>query len=289
VDAIDAIVQQVDQFPTLPEVALRALRQLDSEETTLDAITDTISLDQRLAGRIMKLANSPVFGATRPAESLKPAIFRLGMREVRTAVMTVAVINAIPKLPYPHALRTFWTRALASAMTARRLAEDLGYENPEEAYLAALVHLIGEVFLALQFTQRYEEAIATSVADDLPFEAAVVEKFGCDHATVGARVLLEWNFPPAIIEAVRCQFRPGRADAHILLASLVFVSDRMCRDLGLGSEVPKEPGTWVKSIPEVFQKRLESSRYPDFEHYMAEMRERLGEIEEFARAIFSES
>lgn len=287
-DAIDAIVQQVDQFPTLPDVALRAMRQLDSEDATLDEITDTISLDQRLAGRIMKLANSPAFGATRPAESLKPAIFRLGMREVRVAVLTVAVMDAIPSLPPPHDLRTFWTLALASAMVARSLADDLGYENPEEAYLAALVHLIGEVFLALQFTQRYEEAIATSRADDLPFECAVVEKFGCDHAAVGARVLLEWNFPPAIIEAVRCQFRPERAETHGLLASLVFASDRMCRDLGLGSDAPKEVGAWLKSIPAVLQTRLESSRYPDFEHYMSQMRERLDQIEEFARAIFHE-
>jgi len=285
-DAIDAIVQQVDQFPTLPEVALRAMRQLDSDEATLDSITDTISLDQRLAGRIMKLANSPVFGATRPAESLKPAIFRLGMREVRTAVMTVAVMDAIPRLPPPHDLRTFWTLALASALIARRLAEDLGYEDPEEAYLAGLVHIIGEVFLALQFTARYEEAIETSRNDDLPFECALVEKFGCDHATVGARVLGEWNFPRAIIEAVRYQFRPDRAEEHEFLAAIIFAADRLCRDLGLGSEPPKEAGAWRSAVPAVLQARLESSRYPDFDHYATEMSERLDEIEEFARAIF---
>ena len=58
-------------------------------------------------------------------------------------------------------IRSFWTLGLASGILGRRLAEDLGYANPDEAYLAALVHLIGSALLAVEFTPRFEQAIET--------------------------------------------------------------------------------------------------------------------------------
>ena len=286
-DPLDEIVKDIDQFPTLPDVAVQVSSKLSDENASLDQIAEMISLDQSLASRIIQLANSPLFASSRPAESLKPAIFRLGCREVGVVITTVAVMQAVPPLPPPYDLRTFWTLALASAMVSRKLAHDFRYPDPEEAYLAGLVHLMGEVYLAVQFTERFERAIKTASGDGLPFSAALTEEFGRDQAEVGARLLTQWNFPIPILEAVRFQFTPDRSEAEPLLAGILFAADHICRDVGLGLTDPAYiAGDWMEKLPMVLEERVERDGH-DFQEYVSHTKEQMSAIEEFARSVFS--
>lgn len=286
-DALEELVKQIDQYPTLPDVAIRVERELANEDCGLDRIGAMIELDPALASRIMKLANSAIFGSAQPTDSVTTAILRLGTREVRNAVLTVAVMQALPALPAPYDLRSFWTLGLASGIVCRRLAKDLGYPNPEEAYLAGLVHLMGSAFLAVSFTPRFQRAVETAWADGVLVDGSIAEEFGCHASVVGARLLEEWNFPSSIVEAVRHQLTPDCAGDAEFLASLVFAADRICRDLDLDVEDPAHSqDAWITEIPDGLKTRIESSGYPDITFYLIELKDSLAMIEDFASSVF---
>ena len=286
--ALDSIIEELDSFPTLPDVAVEVLSRIDAPDATLEEIADRISLDQSLAGRIIKLANSALFGASRPAESLKPAIFRLGSRETKLAVTAVAIMDALPEGLQPETVRAFWIQALACALVGRHIARDLAYPDPDEAYLAGLVHRIGEVLLAVQVPERFQRAISAAKECGMPMCVALTEEFGCDHAEIGAHLLTVWNFPIPILEAVRFQFTPERAGDVGLLASIVYASDHIAADLGLGLRDPSyEPGAWLDDIPPMLVTQMSRCQKVSLGAYIEEARASLEAVTEFAQSVFS--
>ena len=284
---LDLLVREVDNFPTLPNVATQALEELEREDCDFDEVASLISLDPVLAGRVVRLSNSAFFGAAQRAETVEAAICRLGIVECRNLILTVALMTAIPDLPEPHNAKVFWTASLASALIAEKIAADIGYSPCERAYLAGLVHLIGEAVLAIQFTERFRRAISTSRADQIPFVPSLTEEFGYDHAAVSARILEHWSFRSEVIEAVRNQFSPSQARTDKLLPCLVVMADGVCRDEGLGLEDPTHAArAWTATLPELAASALRAAGHAEIGEYLDSIEEQIKEAIDFASTVF---
>jgi HD-like signal output (HDOD) protein len=236
---------------------------------------------------VLKLANSAFFGAQKRAETVVGAISRLGIHEVRNCLITVAVMDAVPDLPQPHNTKQFWTLSLASALVGQHIATQLRCADPERAYTACLVHLIGEAVLAVQFTERFRKAILTARKDGMPLTSALAEEFGCDHAAVAARVLKRWEFPDALIRAVQRHLSPAQAGDEVVLSSLVLASDGLCRDRGLGLEDPAYRGRgWLPRLPHPFFSAIQTGSGLAVAAYLDSLTEKLDELIDFARTIY---
>jgi len=285
--SVDRLVREIERFPTLPSVAMEALEELERSECDFEEVASLISLDPVLAGRVLRMANSAYFGAVHKAEDVDSALCRLGIRECRALILTVALMNAVPELPTPMSAKVFWTLSLASALVAQKLAQDLRYEPPERAYLSGLVHLLGEAVLAIQFTDRFRKAIEVSLQDSLPLVVCLTEEFGCDHAALTSHILERWYFPAEVIQAVRYQFTPNYAPEASLLPSLVVASDGICRDFGLGLEDSHYTRRgWVAKLPPAFSQALRSAGHYDLERYLVSLDNDVQEAIDFAVTVF---
>jgi len=283
----DRLVREIERFPTLPNVATRALEELERAECDFDEVASLISLDPVLAGRVLRLANSAYFGAVQRAAGVNAALCRLGIRECRALILTVALMDALPELPAPHNAKVFWTLSLASALVAQRMAQDIGYEPPERAYLAGLVHLLGEALLAIQFTDRFIASIEVGKRDGLPLAVSLAEEFGCDHAGLSAHILERWSFPADVVEAVRCQFVPEACRNAKLLACLIVASDGICRDFGLGLEdATYGRRSWLSKLPSAFGAEIRAVHREGVEAYFDSLSESVHEAIDFATTVF---
>jgi HD-like signal output (HDOD) protein len=287
-DPLDELTRDLDRFPTLPEVATRVIRMLENPDCDLTEVADAISLDPVLTGRIVQIASSPAFGLQMQKATLRQAILRLGIKETRSVVVSVAVMSTVPELPDPLDLHDFWTLGLGTALSARQLAIEFCHPEPEAAYLAGLVHSLGEAYLAVLFTDRFREAVMAAQEHEIPFERAIESEFGVGHPAVSAALLRTWGFPNGVLDAVAHHLRPDEAPSDKLLATVVFAADRICRDLGLA---PAEPGraerAWVLEIPREIISRIESLGYPDITYFLIEQREFLRHVAEFVRQTFA--
>ena len=109
---LEQLTQNLDRFPTIPQVALKVIRELEAPDCDLEQVAEMITLDAVLAARVIKLANSPIFGAEVPARSAKQAVVRLGTKETRNTIQAVAVMNTLPELPEPLNVIHFWSLGL---------------------------------------------------------------------------------------------------------------------------------------------------------------------------------
>ncbi|MGP1345752.1 MAG: HDOD domain-containing protein [Phycisphaerales bacterium] len=213
-DQLKRILQN-PALPTLPAVAVRVLELAGVPDVPLSEIASTVSLDQAMAGRILKTVNSSYYGLTKPVASIDRAMGYLGMNTVKTLVLSFSLVDTFgPSETEEPAfdLVAHWRRAIQSACAARLFAETLGGVEADDAFIAALMQDIGVLALYATLGDEYERVIA-----GLPHAQTIeaeVKAFGFDHAMVGGRLCEMWRLPESICEAVRCHHATHEADAE---------------------------------------------------------------------------
>jgi HD-like signal output (HDOD) protein len=288
VDPLEALLGQIENLPTLPDVHLRIVRQLDHLDCDLRRVAELIALDAVLSGRVIRMANSAVFGSAGRADSLKEAIQRLGTRDTRNVVMTAAIMDVLASRSSELDPREFWSLGLASALCARHLARDLGFKPVEQAYLGGLVHLLGEAVLALHRPERFARALEDARAHGRAAVESLWVEFGFTPAALCARLLENWNFPHAIVEAVEYQLTPSEAPNQPLLAWILLVADRMARELGFGTPDPGAAArSWVADVPREIAALLVDDHNPDLHAYLNDCKEELEGVSGLVNAVFS--
>jgi HD-like signal output (HDOD) protein len=151
------------------------------------------------------------------------------MRQVGSLATTVATRGAFEsKNPERQArLATLWNLAITAAVTTRKLC--FGQTDPEEAYLAGLLHDIGKpLILKLldQAEKKLLEPLTPAVLDEL------LETL---HTELGHKLLQSWRIPEPVCETALRHHETKIGSAAILL-SRVQAGDAIAEYLSLSPE-----------------------------------------------------
>ncbi|QSP96503.1 HDOD domain-containing protein [Marinobacter salinisoli] len=205
--------------PSLPDVAWKVCRTVDSDESSADDVAMAVSADPAMAAKLVRACNSPLYRGFSEVHSVRDAVVRLGMRTTRQLV-TVFSMREVFRAQSPTlkaAMESLWRHSREVAALCWVLADRATRLNPEEAMLAGLLHDIGSVPL-LVHAERH-----ASLSRDESLLAEVVRELRAD---VGASVLESWSFSPAFVESARhaedWQFESREASPQ--LADVVIVA-----------------------------------------------------------------
>ena len=148
--------------------------------------------------------------------------------------------------------------------------------------------MLGEAYLAIRFERRYVRAVRRALEQGHTIETGLVDEFGFGHPAVGGAVLRAWSFPDEVVYAVEHHLEVPKMQKVAGLAGLVFVADRVCRDLKLGPEDRCPDGRpWIEQVPADLVARIQGLGYPDLSYYLLDQREFLGAVEETVIGTFA--
>lgn len=223
---------RVAELPPMPAALSEVLRALSNDHLSLARCVQLIETDPALAARLVQLANSPYYGCGGRIGSIEAAVSRLGLRAVAGLLSTLAVRDVIQQTGKGNTRAQHLMRHLiATARLARDLARDLSRElgaDPEEAYLAGLLHDIGALMLEIsspELTAEVDRLVAGGVLD---LQAAELLIFGATHGQVGKMIVQQWDFPAAIAEAIADHIAPAMANGRRNpLSVVVYVASKM--------------------------------------------------------------
>ncbi len=193
---------------------LGASREYDSAELEAIAIQDPI-----LAGSLIQVANSALYGAEQRIGTVRHAISYVGTAAARQ-VMLAAVMRP---LFASAGLVRLWSHGLQMAQLCAALAGQTQVLEPDSAILLGLVHDIGSLavhMLPRTVVERYQRLTEHGACPPTYVEQLL---FGCDHGEIGAGVLDGWSFPEHLVEAVRLHHQPERSPS--VLTSLVYLAE----------------------------------------------------------------
>lgn len=226
------MVQEARGLPALAPVITNVMSAV-VDETSASEIARMIEKDASITARILKVINSAFYGLSGHVSTVSQAVPLLGIQVVKNIVLTFSVLDI-----FPHGKRAgfdfqkVWEHAFATAVASRLLAKQVGYEDPEEALVAGLLHDIGVLIFAKHSIEDYKEVLdeqEKTGRDIIEVEQSIL---GISHPEVGAMLGEKWSLPDIINIPVRYHHEaelpeniPNQAK---LLTSIIHVADRMC-------------------------------------------------------------
>lgn len=183
------------QLPSIPQILLKFLSLAEDDTATMAALAELVGQDPALSARVLTVANSVALRRGKPITSLVQCMVTLGTRLSRTlaACLVIQKVFSSSSLTDRYDLSGFWTHALRVADLCRTLAEQHHYPDPEEAYLAGLLHDIGQLLLLGGMEERYGTLLATS-RDETMLRLQEEQRLDTDHAVIGAWLVDRWRF-----------------------------------------------------------------------------------------------
>ncbi len=206
---LEQVFAKTHLLPTIPRVVQELIDSFGQDDIDIGGIAKKLSVDQVLTAKVLRLANSAHYGATRQIGSVDEAVVVLGFNSLRTLVIATGISGSFVALNGLDR-EQFWRHSLHAASISRWLAGRCTPRlNSELAFTAALMHGIGQLLLHLVFPEE------SARLQRLPLSSRVAERqeveqtaLGLDHCQVGAELARRWNFPEDIVRAIAQYAKP---------------------------------------------------------------------------------
>lgn len=192
------------RLPSLPQVLLELLALCDRDEVGMAEIAAVVAKDASVAARLVATANSPFYSPKRGLQDIDQCLAVMGTSIVRRLALNQSVAELFGRFQKGNDfdLRYFWYHSLLVAVMARRLAVHLGYANGDEAYLAGLLHDVGQLALLTLDPERYLKLLRDFDAD-MALMRQEQALFEVNHAEVGAWMAQRWNLHSLFADSIR--------------------------------------------------------------------------------------
>ena len=241
---LDAVIQEIHDLPSLPEVVIDIMASLESEDVDIHVLAHKVAHDQALTAKTLRFANSSYYAAQAKVTSLQQAITLLGVQAVRNLITAAAMSGCLPEKPCAgFDFTAFWRHSMAVGVCARHIARHL-HLNQDMAFVAGLLHDIGRLVLVTCFTKHYEATIAYRNEHDCQLIDAEHAVLGIDHVEAGRILAVQWQFPAPLVHAISQHHAP-QSEAGWAAQQLVHVANAVVHALDLsGDEHEMVPPLW---------------------------------------------
>lgn len=228
---------KIKDLSTLPVVANNVIQITRNPKSSAMEVATAISQDPALASKVLKMANSSLYGFPQRITTINHAIVILGFANIRNIVLTASIFDMFPSAKgRKHFDRKgFWEHSLASGITSKLLAKRLGIKNVDEAFIWGLLHDLGKLVLDTYFSDDFSEVVSLVQEKGMLIRDAEQQLLGFDHASVGGIVADKWNLPPILIKVIRFHHNPPQANESMRMVAIIHFSDILCRTLSMGS------------------------------------------------------
>ena len=195
----DALMRSI-RIPPRPGLLVDLQRELAQADPSPRRIARIIGNDVGMSGALLKLANSPYFGALRKAKSVEQAINFLGLNQCAALLTGLLARAAIEG--NESDLSTFWDvsarRAQALVFTSRKLR----IAPPDIAHTFGLFCDIGVPLLMNRFPDYQTTFEVASNDPDRVFTTIEDARHSTNHAAIGCLLARNWGLSPDVSWAI---------------------------------------------------------------------------------------
>jgi HD-like signal output (HDOD) protein len=235
------VVNSIGDLPPMPVVAVKVLDLLQDSNASVDRLAATISSDQAVSARVLKIANSSFYSLRRQVTTLEHAIVIMGERTLKSLVLASS-LKGINK-SFGLMEKMLWEDSLGCAIGSRITALWFKSADPEEAFLAGLFRHIGKMVMNNVDSNMFRSVLEGVYNGEGSEQDLERHYFPFGHAEIGGAVMEKWNFSDQLTKVTRFhdEIEVFADEDYSLyrLAATVNLADAMCRYLGVGQRGPE--------------------------------------------------
>ncbi|QDU70884.1 sensor domain-containing diguanylate cyclase [Mucisphaera calidilacus] len=210
-DLLESLLES-PRLPSLPAVAVEVISLVQDEDVSIDRLAAKIQMDAAMAGKILKTANSSLYGLAEPVSTISAALVVLGLNTVKTLALGFSLLGNFQEQPDDGFDRdAYWKRSLYSATSAKVIGTRLSLPFQEEIFLAGLLQDMGIIAMRQVLGSRYEDLLDQAGGHHPILVELERAAFDLDHAAVGAELAQSWNVPEILTVPIRYHEEPEEA------------------------------------------------------------------------------
>ncbi|HVT93321.1 MAG TPA: HDOD domain-containing protein [Bryobacteraceae bacterium] len=246
-------------LPAFSPVLNRLIGVLCREDASLSRVAGTIEKDPVLAGNVLRMVNSALYGRLGRVHTVRHAVSVLGMERLRNAVIGLSSFRMWNNVPAADgwSVREFNRHSFSVAILADLIAQRARLAFSESAFTAGLFHDAGRLLIASSLRSEHAEIEGRMQEPGRKRTDCEREVLGWTHAELSGDVLAEWRLPEVIAAGVRYhedpEADPGAQEggapclSRVINAADDFVHQergreelpKLLRELGLVEDMPR--------------------------------------------------
>lgn len=226
----------IDELEKIPSDTSRTelmLSEIHSQEIHQKKVCQILSLDPMLSLYFFRLIHSPYYGVSEAITSYTNARELLSAPHFRRICIVTSFAGNKEGTPALSdiIIRDWRHHSLSTAFIAGHLSEKILPGLKEEAYLAGLLHSLGDLCLALKNPDRTTSGFNYAHNEDL-----------MAGMSLSADLMRFWNFPVLLSEAFKVDLTEGinPTDKVEVLSAILHVSCWVSRLIGITTHIEPE-------------------------------------------------
>ena len=229
VDTLLACLNAPDyQPPTLPTVAVELMGLSQKADVDIDEVVSVIEKDSMIAGRILKIVQSPLYSGASPLTSLRDALMRLGLNTLRDLVMEIAMnLKVFRSNDYADTMELLRRHSAACAHLCRLVSKYTSVEA-EFAFLSGLLHDVGIAGTLLALSEQKGER---KTPPDLIAIWPAVDQV---HQQAASLMTEQWGLPMDLRLPVGAHHQVLIEGYAHPMAATIAIADDLAHEFGFG-------------------------------------------------------
>ncbi|HON85647.1 MAG TPA: HDOD domain-containing protein [Syntrophorhabdaceae bacterium] len=213
-DSVIEKLKKVDLLPTFPDLVSDVLRIIDDPMSSASDIAR--HMDASMVGEVLKVAGSAFFSRSgaRKITSIEHAIAMIGYEHLTHIILQMPFLTLAKKDDKSIDLQGFLRHSTLCGVIAKDISTATLMGNPNEVYIASIIHDVGMVIIYRFFHEEWEAIMSLVNEKGISRIDAEREVLSFDHGVLGAMLMDMWDVPRSITDGVRYHHCPEQADEN---------------------------------------------------------------------------
>jgi len=224
----------VDRMPAFPRSVQQILELTRDVNCSPKDLVRVIDHDPVVTVKILRVVNSAYYSLPKQITSVNHAVVYMGFNGLKNLALSIAAIGMLPKQGVDgFDAHEYLLHSLTTANIAKTLATRLSTVEPNDCFIAGLLHDFGKVVFAQFMPKEFREALVMSDWGDVSLYQTLREVIGTDHAVVGGMLVEKWRFATPLVETIRHQYGDQLRDTDMI--ACVYAANQISKKLAFGS------------------------------------------------------
>ncbi len=210
-DSLAKVIARLERLPSLPALYNQVTAELAKPDASIAFVGRLISMDPAMATKVLQLVNSTVFAMPTQITDPGEAVMQLGVERTKTLILAARLMLDFEKVSCPgFSHDQLWRHSMAVAAFSRAitLAHTKTLKLSEMAFTAGLLHDVGKLLLAANFSETYGQVLEQAERRKISVLEVELEAFDTTHPELAAALLGSWGLPAPILEAIHFHHCP---------------------------------------------------------------------------------
>lgn len=240
---VNNFIKKLKDLPTIPTLMGKILSIVKDEGSSVRELQNVIFHDQSLAEKVLKVANSAIFGHSGQIKELRQAIMFLGFDNIKSIAVGMTIMDIFPSNSAFN-IKNLWIHGYEVALFSQALSEVISMTCPCECFLSGLLHDIGRIIFYKMDSEGFFKVETASNRNEKEKEI-----FGCTHAEAGAWFAKGNRLPDEIVSAIQFHHHPSLAKKYKDTVSIVSLAEVISN---MYSPKKENDGIWTEEHNALF-------------------------------------